>query len=167
MTSFFVHIETDASRVESVMNALDDRLNPIGLSAFLQTVVDPFIRNRVDQRFASEGDDVSGNWHPLTQATQQIRAAYGYPPSHPINKRTGKLHAQLVKQSDVKPTGMGATLEHPAPGSLDPITAKKLKTAQMGSTNPKTPARPVLGVNENDLLFVTSSLAAWLTQDII
>lgn len=168
MTGFFVTIETDRSQVDRIMKSLEQRVNPAGLALFLQTVVDPFLRNRIDQRFANEGDEVVGTWHPLSVATQMIRASYGFPPDHPINKRTGKLHAQLVgNDSDVKASGYGATLEHPAPGVLDPITAKKLKTAQMGSSSPRTPARPVLGVNENDLLFVTSSLAAWLTQDII
>lgn len=168
MTGFFVTIETDRSQVDKIMQTLEQRVNPVGLTLFLQTVVDPFLRNRIDQRFGSEGDDVTGTWHPLAQATQMIRAAYGFPPDHPINKRTGQLHAQLVgAQSDVKANGMGATLEHPPPGALSSVTAKKLATAQGGSSSPRTPARPVLGVNENDLLFVTSSLAAWLTKDII
>lgn len=62
---------------------------------------------------------------------------------------------------------MGATLIHPPAGSADPITAKKLKTAQSGSSKPSTPARSVVGVNENDLLFITSSLTAYLVEDFI
>lgn len=168
MSNFSITIETDRSRVDAVVQKLESKIEPAGLAMFLQTVVDPFLRNRIDNRFGGEGDDVSGNWHPLAQSTQMIRASYGFPPSHPINKRTGKLHSQLVNSSsDVKPNGFGATLTHPAPGTLDTITTKKLTTAQMGSSRPPTRPRPVLGVNENDLLFVTSSLAAYLIQGII
>lgn len=167
MAGFKVVIETDASEAAAVFDALDQRLNAAGLSMFLDTVVDPFIRNRIDGRFASEGDDVSGAWHPLAQATQQIRASYGYPPDHPINIRSNKLHSWLVgTDSQVTPNGMGATLMHPPP-SGDAILMKKLATAQGGSSRPPTPARPVIGLNENDLLFVTSSLVAWLAQDML
>lgn len=164
MTGYYVLIETDTKEVNAVIQQLQDRLSPIGLVTYLNTVVDPFVRERIDQRFGSEGDDVSGAWHPLEQATQQIRAAYGFPPDHPINVRTGKLHSFLVgTPSDVKPDGMGATLEHPPP-IADPIIRKKLDTVQAGSASPKTPARPVIGLNQNDLLFITSSLVAYLVE---
>jgi hypothetical protein len=162
-----VIITADRSSVDRAMQFLEARLSPIGLVTFLKTVVDPFIRNRIQERFAGEGDDVSGNWHPLSVATQQIRASYGFPPAHPINVRTGKLASWLVgSSSDVKQFGIGASLQHPPPGS-DAILAKKLATAQSGSSQPPTAPRPVIGVNENDLLFVTSSLVAWLSQDMI
>lgn len=162
-----VIITTDRSSVDQALAYLEARLNPIGLATFLTTVVDPFIRNRIQQRFASEGDDVSGAWHPLAVATQQIRASYGFPSDHPINVRTGKLASYLIgTRGDVKQTGVGAALQHPPPGA-DAIMAKKIKTAQSGSSSPSTPPRPVIGVNENDLMFVTSSLVAWLSQDMI
>lgn len=162
-----VIITTDRASVDRALQFLEARLSPVGLVAFLNTVVDPFIRNRIQQRFASEGDDVVGTWHPLAAATQQIRAFYGFPPSHPINQRTGRLESWLVgTSSDVKQFGVGASLQHPPPGS-DAILNKKLKTAQSGSSYPPTSPRPVIGVNENDLLFVTSSLVAWLSQDMI
>ena len=168
MSGFYVQIDVDQSDLDDVVHNLETKLSPAGLAGFLDSVVDPFIRGRIDGRFGSEGDDVSGRWHPLTQATQQIRASYGFPPDHPINVRTGKLHSFLVtNDSEVLPNGLGATLTHPAPGSIDPVTAKKLATAQGGSASPSTPARPVLGVNDNDLLFVTSSLAAFISQDFI
>ncbi len=165
--SFHVLIETDSSEADAVIDSLLEKMSPVGLSAFLHTIVDPWVRNRIDQRFANEGDEMSGDWHPLAVSTQQIRASYGYPPDHPINVRTGKMRSFLVgTNSDVKPNGFGATLQHPPP-TADPITAKKIATAQSGSSFPPTPARPVVGLDENDLIFVTSSLAAWLTQDMI
>lgn len=162
-----VIITVDKNSAQHAIDSLNDRLGAIGLVTFLQTVVDPFIRNRIDQRFKGEGDDVVGVWHPLAVATQQIRASYGFPPDHPINVRTSKLRSHLVgTQSDVKAFGIGATLQHPPPGT-DAILNKKIQTAQSGSSSPSTPARPVIGVNENDLLFITTSLVAWLSQDMI
>jgi hypothetical protein len=166
--SFFVLIETDASEAVAVLDALMIRSSPVGLSAFLDTVVDPWVRNRIDQRFNSEGDEVSGSWDPLAAATQQIRASYGFPPDHPINVRTGMMRNFLVgTPSDVKPNGFGADLQHPPPGAGSSVMQKKIQTAQSGSSNPNTVARPVVGLNENDMIFITSSLAAWLTQDMI
>ena len=164
---FYVLIETESDEAQKVLDTLEKRMNPVGLSLFLTTVVDPWIRQRIEQRFDEEGDSMSGDWDPLAISTQQIRASYGYPPDHPINVRTGKMRSFLVgTKSDVKPSGIGATLQHPPPVA-DAVTAKKIATAQGGSSQPPTPARPVIGVDENDLVFVTSSLAAWLTQDMI
>lgn len=168
MTGFKIEIETDSASADAVMQRLDDRTSAMGLVTFLDVVVDPFLRNRIDERFKSEGDDVTGKWHPLERATELIRASYGFPPDHPINIRTDKMHAYLVgTDSDVHPNGMGATLVHPPLGKAHSVLDKKIKTAQSGSASPSTQPRPVLGVNENDLLFITSSLAAWIIQDII
>lgn len=159
--SFLVEIDVDDSQFQAAMALLNFRTSPAGLSTFLGTVVDPYVRARIDQRFAGEGDDVTGRWHPLTRATEMIRASKGFPPAHPINVRTDKMHSFLVNTpGDLKPNPVGATLEHPRP--TDPLTERKIQVAQMGTKRPFTPPRPVLGYNENDMLFITSSLAAWL-----
>jgi hypothetical protein len=166
--SFHVLIEADTDEADAVLAALELRLSSAGLGMFLESVVDPWIRQRISARFASEGDDMSGKWHPLAVATQQIRAYYGHPPDHPINVRSGDLRSFLISEdSDIKMWGGGASLIHPPQGSASPMMAKKIATAQGGSSFPPTPARPVIGVDENDLVFITSSLAAWLTQDLI
>lgn len=161
--------EADTEELEAVLQKLTVKLSPPGLMGFLATMVDPWLRMRTDNRFASEGDDVTGNWHPLTLATQMMRIQGGFPPSHPINVRTGKMRDFLTGMaSDVKPNGIGATLTYPGPVG-DPELNEKIKTAQMGKTarSQKTPARPVVGVNENDMLFITSELVAWLSEDYL
>lgn len=161
MTGFYIDIEVEDSDFQAAMALLNFRTSPAGISAFLATVADPYVRARISQRFASEGDDVSGRWHPLTRATESIRTSKGFPPAHPINVRTGKMESFLVNTpGDIKPNPIGATLEHPRP--TDPLTQQKINVAQRGKSRPQTPSRPVLGYNENDLLFFTSSLAAWL-----
>lgn len=164
---FQITIETDKSSAQGVIDELRDRLQAAGLEQFLEKVVEPFMKLRIENRFQSEGDDVTGKWQPLHVATQLIRASYGFPPDHPINVRTSQMKDFLVNtKSDIKASGADVTLTHPPPTgnkSLD----EKIKAAQQGKSKPRTPARPVLGFNENDLLFVTSELAAYLVEGII
>lgn len=164
---FQITIETDSKSAQGVVDELRDRLDAAGLSQFLEKVVEPFIKLRIENRFGSEGDDVTNAWQPLRVATQLIRASYGFPPDHPINVRTSQMKDFLVNsRSDIKASGADVELIHPPPTgsrSLD----DKIKTAQMGKSKPKTPPRPVLGFNENDLLFVTSELAAYLVEGIV
>lgn len=159
--SYFVDITVEDADFKAAMALLGFRTSPAGIAGFLYTAIDPYVRMRASQRFAGEGDDVTGNWHPLTRATELMRAQKGFPPSHPINVRSGKMRHHIVDiPGDVKPNPIGAVLQHPRPG--DPLTMLKIETAQRGKSRPRTPARPVLGYNENDMLFITSTLAAWL-----
>lgn len=161
-TGFQIDFDVDAAHFNALLAELHLKVSPAGLTTFLNTIVDPFIRSRIDERFASEGDDVTGAWSPLTVATAMIRASQGISPDHPINVRTSKMRDYLVNtQSDVKPTGFDAVLSHPPPTG-DAKLNEKIKTAQMGSTSPRTPPRPVIGLNQNDLLFVTSELVIYL-----
>lgn len=167
MPDFVVTFEADVSSTTRLLAQLEDRLNPVGLATFLGNMVDPFLRARIDGRFNSEGDDVSGAWHPLTQATEMIRAAKGFSPAHPINVRTNKMRHFLVNTpGELFANGFEVILSHP-PLSGNAETEKKIRTAQEGAKSPPTPPRPVLGVNENDLLFITSELVAWITQGYI
>lgn len=166
-TRWELTFESDVNDLSGVLASLYLKLSPPGLMAFLQSMVDPWLRMRTDNRFDSEGDDVSGAWHPLTHATQMIRAAGGFPSAHPINVRTGKMKSFLVGQrSDVKPNGLGATLTYPG-ATADPDLIEKIKVAQQGKAYPRTPPRQVIGVNTNDMLFITSELIAYLAEDYI
>lgn len=166
-TGFEVTFEVDRQHLDLVLGSLAAKLSPPGLASFLDMIVDPFIRERINQRFAMEGDDVSGAWHPLSAATQHIRASYGFPAAHPINVRTGELRDWLVNTpSDIKVSGFTAEANHPPP-TTDSVMNTKLVTAQSGKAHPKTPARPVIGLDENDLLFVTSSLVAYISEGMI
>lgn len=167
MGGFEILFESDASSATGVFSSLEDKLDPSGLVSFLETEVDPYIRGRIAGRFSTEGDDVSGRWHPLTRATQYYRARQGYPPAHPINVRTRQMRDFLVHtRSQVRSSGLEVILLHPPPVA-DSELNRKIATAQGGKSSPGTPPRPVIGVNENDLLFITSSLAAYLIQGIV
>lgn len=147
--------------VEARLNALDTAINPQALMRFLGFKVDPYIRGRAAARFTGEGDDVTGAWAPLSSSTVRIRENLGFPGEHPINRRTGELEDLLTEhRSLVVAIGGGASLV--APGSQPTgELADKLRRAQAGDE--KAPPRPVLGMNEQDLMAVLTMLATHVT----
>lgn len=144
-----------------VLKAVDELIflmSDIGLTAFLGASIGPYLSQRAKQRFASEGDDVTGPWAPLKPATITIRQSQNYG-SGPINRRTGELENWVVGSGwDAYPTGMGASMRFPGKPPTGELKAK-VQTAQGGRVNPPTVARPVLGLNENDLLFLQTAFA--------
>jgi hypothetical protein len=139
---------------------LEMLVGPDGLATFLGATVGPYLRQRAQERFQSEGDDVTGPWLPLDPTTVAIRDATGFGGEHPINRRTGELE-DWVTQGDTfgYPIGSGATLLFPSNEPTGRLRTK-VETAQKGKKSPATPPRPVIGVNEKDLLFITAALAA-------
>lgn len=162
-----IKIDGDVAGVQRMLYAVDTALNPIALAAFLGAVVDPYFRRRAGDRFAKEGDDVTGPWKPLAEATQNIRETMGYGPAHPINRREGELERYITQtqgRSTEEPWGASLTLPGAeAQGELE----SKFSVAQQGgisiSGNP-IPARPVLGMNEQDLIFVLTALAGHIEK---
>lgn len=161
--------EVNSRQVDRLLLSLDTALSPTAMAGFLGGTIDPYIRQRAQQRFEGEGDDVVGKWEPLAVSTQQIRADLGYGPAHPINKRTGDLEAYILDEPHrLEVSSMGATLVSPgAPPKTDLLRAK-VRTAQIGSPGNKgqspTPPRPVMGMNERDLAFVMSALAFYVER---
>jgi len=161
MTSqVFIQIETIS--VERIIANLMRVLSEHGLVAFLEAEVGPYLSRRAGERFANEGDDVVGTWAPLRPATQAIRAEspYAIGPDHPINRRSGELENWVVQGGwNAYPEGYMATLEYP--GSLPTgDLLDKVKTAQSGDVATNTVARPVLGLNENDMLWFIAAMTA-------
>lgn len=145
--------------VQHMLNVIDSSLSVVGLAAFLYGVGE-WVQERAQTRFAQEGDDVSGKWAPLQQATVEIREHAGFEGARPINKRTGELE-QYITQSQigvVSAPGVGVmTYPNNEPNSAG--LRQKVQTAQAGRTTPKTQPRPVLGLNEKDLGVVLTMLA--------
>lgn len=150
------------------MLKVESNLNPAAIVGFLTGAVVPYLQKRGKARFEGEGDDVVGKWLPLTTGTQNIRESLGFPGAHPINRRTGELEEYIVGSSGM-PTvmpGFGAGLEWPGtpPGGE---LAAKVATAQGGASAAEnalndTPARPVLGINEQDMGAVIVMLTLFL-----
>lgn len=157
MTS--LHTTVEAQDVYDALDNLATLLSPSGLIAFLGGHVGPYLSRRAEDRFASEGDDVTGPWKPLSEATIRLRAEQGFA-AGPINHRTGELEDWVVDGGwFAYPVGEGATLRFPGQNPTGELRSK-VQTAQGGRAKPMTDPRPVLGVNEVDLLFMQSSLMA-------
>jgi hypothetical protein len=146
--------------VEAMLETIDSALSPVGLAAFLYGSVGPWVKQRAEDRFKAEGDDVTGKWAPLMPATQEIRESYGFGGSHPINKRIGELEDYITQGqiSVVTTPGLGV-LKFPGNPPATASLKEKLSTAQKGRAAPKTVPRPVLGLNEKDLTAVMTMLA--------
>lgn len=147
--------------VQRVLRGMDTAMNPVALAGFMGAVVDPYLMNRARDRFRNEGDDVVGRWVPHAPATAIIRAGQGFP-SGPINHRTGELERFITQRGSVTATALGAVLVTPGVKPSGKLK-KKVQTAQSGSPGGKgqrpTPARPVMGLNWNDMGFLVGALA--------
>lgn len=164
-----VILEVEAAQAEAVLNRTLYYLKPASLAYFLEGIAVDWLSRRAQSRFRNEGDDVVGEWLPLAPVTQNIRqmGPWAVGPDHPINIRTHQLENYIVGRG-VKPVanaGQTVTmLEYPNPSSLaNPELLTKVETAQHGAVKPRTPARPVLGINVNDATFLTRSLAEYIT----
>lgn len=156
-------VDVDKDNVEEMLNRVSNALSTVGMYAFLYGAVGPWLRERAEDRFQAEGDDVSGKWLPLEAYTQRVRSAAGYGAQHPINRRTGELESYITDGGwDVISAGAFSQLTFP--GNAPSVSeAVKVSAAQIGVTYPSTPARPVLGVNEVDLAYVLAALATHVT----
>ena len=168
MVGVNVLIIGDDVAVSAMLTRMDTALNPIAIGEFLGITVDPYIRKRAKSRFASEGDDVTGAWAPLADTTQDFRKNQGFGPDHPINIRTGELENYITgTPGGVVANASGALLTSPGnPPSVEMGLETKVKTAQGGKTYPSTPARPVMGVNEQDLSTVLTALTEFVIERV-
>ena len=162
MVGMSISVVGNDAGVQRMLEALDTALNPIAVAGFLGAVVDPYIRGRAADRFASEGDGASGQWAPLSPATQEIRDQMGYGASHPINRREGELEEFITQRkggTTVAPYGASIRFPASSPGGE---LRDKFEHAQAGGVSDSGksfPARPVLAMDESDLTFVMLSLA--------
>ena len=162
MSSTFAFMDVNSASVDHMLMKLMLLLSPQGLTTFLGTTVGPYLSKRAGERFEQEGDDVVGKWAELKPATMAIRAESIYPigPDHPINRRSGELENWVVRGGwHAYPEGFGAAMQYPANLPTGELR-DKVMTAQSGRSEPNTVARPVLGLNEADLLFVITAFAA-------
>lgn len=170
MTSGLIDVQIlgDSRDVELRLMGMNRAFDSERIAAWLVAGVDPLLRRRTEERFASEGDDISGKWQSLAPATAVIREGKGFPGEHPINVRTGEMKRHLLDSPPrVAVHGIGATLWSPGDEGAGDV-ANKVKTAQLGGVTPEgrpVPARPVLGVGPQDLEAVLISLAIHIASN--
>jgi hypothetical protein len=162
MTGFLIDIQTDVDGPQRIFAQLEAKVQQSSLADWLYNVVSPYVAERIQDRFSSEGDDVSGPWAPLRSTTEAFRTSKGFPPDHPINVRTHLMEGFLVGDPGrVSTSGAGVTLTHPG-NTPGPLTALKIQAAQQGKTFPQTPPRPVIGLSNLDSIFINSELVRYL-----
>lgn len=154
---------SDDNGIQAVLMRMDTALNPVSIAEFLGATVEPWFHTRTQDRFLSEGDDVTGKWVPLSAATREIRTSQGFGAEGPINVRTTQLENYIVNSPGLLESAGSASLTLPGTPATD-VLQKKLTTAQEGDR--RTPARPVLGMNEKDLVFVLYALGGFVTKKI-
>lgn len=159
----FISIVGDTAGVDTAIKHLQGKLDNSGMVKFLGGIIYPFLRSRVTERFSSEGDDASGPWAPLQEATNNWRELGGFPRGHPINYRTGEMYRFITSAgATVVPSGAGTVMKYPGQDPPGPI-AKKIRTAQRGRTAPRaTVPRPVLSIGLTDVNFTLGSLALYI-----
>lgn len=161
MYDFSMVAATD--NVEAMLAKLEITLSGPALSTFLSASMTPWLKQRAQERFANEGDEVVGRWAPLQPATQEFRANGDWPgigPDHPINRRTGELEELMTSgQDDVFFTTDTAVVQYPRPSMYGAgELALKVETAQRGKATPRTVARPVAGFGARDLSFLIAEI---------
>lgn len=152
----------DMSDVDRMFRLMESRLDDSALAVFLKNEMEPYLQQRAAQRFASEGDDATGTWLPLSPATESMRISQGFAGPHPINKRTGELERYITQSAgNINSAPGGIELVYPG---TDPTGAlfDKTSTAQKGKPNPKTNPRPVLAVGATDMNHFMTELAFYI-----
>lgn len=158
-----VMIFAEHKSVKYQMNKIMKAISPTGIAGFLGGPVHQNLQRRASRRFKAEGgSEVGGSWAPLRPSTMEIRQNMGFPPSGPINRRTGRLEEYITgtpPNISVGPWGGG--LLFPG-GRMDREILEKVGTAQAGKSDPSTPARPVLGMNHEDMAQTLTALGYWI-----
>jgi hypothetical protein len=160
-----VVIEVNSRQVMDMLSKLNTSLDPTNVAVWMGATVHPWLEGRAKNRFSGEGDDVSGKWLPLKPATHKFRMNMQppVPPEHPINVRTHELINYITgSPPSVVPHALGATLTFPGRKPFGELK-KKVETAQAGRNQPATEARPVIGMNERDLLAVLTDLSLYIS----
>lgn len=163
----FMVIDVDDRQLAAQIARLQHRVSNPGLEEFLEDIADPYLKDRVTARFASEGDDAVNQWLPLDPNTVQIRQALGYGGAHPINVRTRDMITYLMTsgpETGSVPDGMELTF--PARGAPTPIQ-EKIETAQMGKPFPNTPPRPVVALAQSDNDNITTLLSDYIMEGLM
>lgn len=157
----------DDKQALAMLSRLEQALTGPSLHAFLMAGVEPYLRSRAKQRFDSEGDKaVGGKWAPLKPYTQRVRVDAGYGPMHPINKRTGALESYITQGSnEFRTSAISAALLMPGKGGTKD-QKKAFETAQIGRRWPLTAPRPVLALDQQDMIEVMVALGGFITSEV-
>ena len=151
-----INIQVEMGRLLKRITALQDAISPEAIAQHHAATTAGFLKNRVLSRFESEGDEVSGKWAPLSDYTVQDRVQKGFPPTHPILRRTGALRKWVM---DSPSATTGETFMWPS--KLPPNNSHIMFAywgAQVGNPGGNLPRRRIVVVNMADFLTIRQLL---------
>lgn len=159
-------IEVTDDGVTPALTSLDQALSNDNIGFWLDVTADPYLKRRIEARFASEGDSAVGKWADLSDYTVARRESLGYPGEHPILVNSGELEKYLVNTAgNINETPDGVTLSVPGEAGAGKLEVK-VAVHQKGSRKNRTPARPMLAVDEIDAEMLLSSLTNHLMESL-
>lgn len=165
-----VETEVDAREVWLLLERANHALSWVNIGQAVRGPVVQYLQERVEDRFAQQGDDASGKWAPLTEATQRIRASKGYTPAGPINIRTGEMYNWLLNANGELVGGVvgeGGDLLLMWPGDYPSgELGDKLAHAQEGDPDTRTVPRPVVAADGTDMATVLTILGEEIYRDM-
>ncbi len=150
-----VSIDVNSLSIDNLIFNLFMAVSGPSLADFLIDDAHKHFVDEIYMRFVHKGDDKSGQWAPLHDATIDIRRALGYPNDNEINVRTGDLLRFVVESYDILAGPMYAQMDLPGAPPTEAL-ADKLRRAQRGSDDnilgygPTIP-RPILALDMTDM----------------
>ncbi|URG17386.1 head-to-tail connector protein [Rhodococcus phage Mbo2] len=154
-------VSVNSARVDRLLKTLINNTSDAILSTALAGSIHQHLQRRMVKRFAAGGDDASGTWTPLSEATLEIRQSLGFTRGDrkgQINVRTGHMKDQLTKSKpDVSVTPVAVALSFPGNGISE--RPDMFHRTQQALGNRRGPARPTLAYNETDVAVILTSLA--------
>lgn len=169
-SSVTFHFNMDEKRAVAMLYGVLQATSPAGLTLFFDSVYIKYLQARAEARFDNEGDSaVGGPWAQLAASTIAIRKDLGFGPG-PINVRTGQLRAWATDdEAAYFPGASSLRVRYPARPPRGKLR-EKVKTAQWGARarggRDRVPARPVVGMDGQDVVFFLGSYGKWLDEFI-
>ena len=177
-----LHVDILSNEVDRNLRALEVALAPQSLMVFHEMFTRNIIRERMQDRFDRNGDEMSGPWAQLSDARQDIRSHAGLFPTRPINVGTGELRDWLEgNRGSNRPSALGAMYSFPGAIPRRQSVRSKYETAQKGKaagfpmpdghggTKPSpspTPPRPIVGLDALDLIHVLGALQLYIVAEV-
>jgi hypothetical protein len=155
--------------IEALLQDFEDTMSSESLADFMSKNVYPYLRDQSLDRFETEGDETTGKWAALSDASERWRRWDGVG-TDDINRRTGKLE-EFIRQAvpTIVRGADSAILQYPGGMPGDKYTAQKYRVAQRGQAagvdkrrQPKTPPRPIVAVGAEEFGVVQSRLEQFI-----
>jgi phage gpG-like protein len=149
-----LHVELEGEVVvDRMLRGIEERAADV--SGAWPAVVAVF-RDVVGKAFATEGGSTGAPWKPLARSTQAERRRLGFPPAHPILRRTGALARSLTTPDGAIVSTTPTTLRI---GSAVPY----FRYHQSNEPRTRLPRRAPVNLTADDRTALMHPLRLWVT----